>query len=603
MKNLYLIIGGLLTISILQAQTPEVVADVNPNGNEGSNPEFLTLFNDQLYFTAEAGEDENTLVWVTDGTSVEPLPDLPEGYFFSRITRLSDRIMFEGESDTDEKTFFYDGTDLTSFDIVLNRGIEYQGDIYYLGETAELGQELFKYDGTDTSLVADIRPGFRNSTVSNLTVFNDKLVFTANDGTNGSVLWEYDGTSVELIEDINPGYTNSTYGELAVAGDNLFFTGYTGVSGAELYVYDGVEVTLFEIIEGGAGSSPQQFFVYEDQLIFRGGDGESIEMFVHDGTTLTNLNINESGGSFPSGFTLFNDKVYFAADDGVNGSELMVYDGENVSLAVDINEGPGNAEIEDPFAHGPYLYFKAYNFDRPSDSSPENKSNRSEEELNGIFRFDGERLDFVTPDIDYSFDDRDGIIPAILDNYVYFRAESDETGEELFRMRSISQEAEILSFSIAEQVEDAVIDAESTTIAVLVPAGTDVTNLTPTINVSEFAEVDLSGGQDFTDPVIYTVTSEFGNTKEWTVTVEVEGGALGLDKLPVKIYPNPTEDLITIESDGSISAQLLDLNGKTLQSKSGDNLKLNVKNLPSGIYLLKLQEGKRSVTHRIIKTN
>jgi len=587
----------------LHAQTPEVVADVNPNGNEGSNPEFLTLFNDQLYFIAEAGEDENTLVWVTDGVNVEPITGLPEGYFFSRITRLSDRIMFEGESDTDEKTFFYDGTELTSFDIVLNRGIEYQGDIYYLGETPELGQELFKFDGTDTTLVADIRPGSQNSTVSNLTVFNDKLVFTANDGTNGSVLWEYDGTSVQLIEDINPGFTNASYGEFAVVGDNLFFAGITGVSGAELYVYDGVEVTLFEIIEGGAGSSPQQFFVFEDQLIFRGGDGESIEMFVHDGTTLTNLNINESGGSFPSGFTLFNEKVYFSANDGVNGSELMVYDGENVSLAVDINEGSGNAEIEDPFAHGPYLYFKAFNFDRPSDASQEHKSNRSEEELNGIFRFDGERLDFVTPDIDYSFDDRDGIIPVILDNYVYFRAESDETGDELYRMRAVSQEAEILTFSIAEQVEDAIINAEDQTIDVLVEAGTDVSNLSPTINISEFAEVDLSGGQDFTDPVIYTVTSEFGNTKEWTVTVEVEGGVLGLDEFPVKIYPNPTVDLITIESKGRIFARLLDLNGKTIQSKSGNNLKLNMEDLPSGIYLLKLQEENRSVTHRIIKMN
>ncbi len=496
MKNLYLSLTGLLIINCLHAQTPELFANLNQDVNEGSRPEYFVLFNELIYFTAKAGTDDYVQVWFTDGISVEAIEGLPSGYDFARITKLSDRIMFEGESDTDEKQFFYDGTNLTSFDIVVNRGIEYQGDIYFLGETPELGQELFRYDGTDTTLVADIRPGSQNSGISDFVVFNNKLLFTGNDGTNGKLLWEYNGTSVQLIDDINPGFTNTSYGEFAIVGSNLFFAGSSANNGFELYRYDGEDVTLFEINPGVAGSSPEDFFVFEDQLIFRAStENEGVEMFVHNGSTLTNLNINKSGSSSPHGFTLFNGKVYFSANDGINGDELWAYDGTIASLAADINLGPGNSEIEDPFANGPYLYFKAYNFDRPSEAYREQPLNTMEE-LSGLFRFDGENFDFIVPEIDYEFDDRDGILPIILDNYVYFRADSGTSGDELFRMRAISEEAEITEFTIAEQVEDAVINTETRSVSVLVPAGTDVSNLTPTINISEFAEINLSEGQD-----------------------------------------------------------------------------------------------------------
>ena len=38
-----------------------------------------------------------------------------------------------------------------------------------------------------------------------LTVFNGKLYFQANGGTNGLELWAYDGTSASEVQDINPG--------------------------------------------------------------------------------------------------------------------------------------------------------------------------------------------------------------------------------------------------------------------------------------------------------------------------------------------------------------------------------------------------------------
>ena len=72
------------------------------------------------------------------------------------------------------------------------------------------------------------------------------------------------------------------------------------------------------------------------------------------------------------------------------------------------------------------------------------------------------------------------------------------------------------------------IDEFSKTVTVQMPQGTDVTELVPTIEVSEGATVSPASGepQDFTNPVFYTVTAQNGTTAVYTVTVIVEGGEI-----------------------------------------------------------------------------
>ena len=67
------------------------------------------------------------------------------------------------------------------------------------------------------------------------------------------------------------------------------------------------------------------------------------------------------------------------------------------------------------------------------------------------------------------------------------------------------------------------INEETHEITATAPNGTQVDNLTPTITVSDKAQVSPESGvaQDFTDPVVYTVTAEDGSQQEYTVTVNV----------------------------------------------------------------------------------
>ncbi|WP_420576345.1 T9SS type A sorting domain-containing protein [Ekhidna sp.] len=84
-----------------------------------------------------------------------------------------------------------------------------------------------------------------------------------------------------------------------------------------------------------------------------------------------------------------------------------------------------------------------------------------------------------------------------------------------------SKQNDILTFSLAEQTSEAVIDKDNHTVGIEVEIGTDVTNLTPTITVSDNATYSPGGAQDFTNSVVYTVTAEDGSTQDWNVSVIV----------------------------------------------------------------------------------
>ncbi len=65
------------------------------------------------------------------------------------------------------------------------------------------------------------------------------------------------------------------------------------------------------------------------------------------------------------------------------------------------------------------------------------------------------------------------------------------------------------------------IDQANYTVVLNAPVGTNVTNLEPSINVSPKSAVSPASNvpQNFTGPVVYTVTAEDGSTQNYTVTV------------------------------------------------------------------------------------
>ncbi len=92
-----------------------------------------------------------------------------------------------------------------------------------------------------------------------------------------------------------------------------------------------------------------------------------------------------------------------------------------------------------------------------------------------------------------------------------------------FEILQQSGEAEILSFEIENQIGDAVINSQAAEVTVKMYQGADITNLSPDIDISNGASISPESGlmQDFSNPVIYTVVAENGDTKVWTTKVEL----------------------------------------------------------------------------------
>ncbi len=115
-------------------------------------------------------------------------------------------------------------------------------------------------------------------------------------------------------------------------------------------------------------------------------------------------------------------------------------------------------------------------------------------------------------------------------NPVYYTVTAMSGATAQYMVEAIVHDADneksILSFRFDALDEDGLIDEVARRISFVLPAETDVTQLVPTIEVSEGATVEPASGvaQDFTTPVTYTVTAQNGTTAAYTVMVIVEGG-------------------------------------------------------------------------------
>lgn len=117
-------------------------------------------------------------------------------------------------------------------------------------------------------------------------------------------------------------------------------------------------------------------------------------------------------------------------------------------------------------------------------------------------------------------------------NPVYYTVTAMNGTTAQYMVEAVVHDAEneksILSFRFDALEADGAIDEIARRISFVLPAETDVTQLVPTIVVSEGATVSPASGeaQDFSTPVTYTVTALNGTTADYIVSVNVAGGEI-----------------------------------------------------------------------------
>ncbi len=197
-----------------------LLKDIYPGSSSGFNSSFLGIFTvvgNKAFFGATSGIDGAEL-FVTDGT--------PSGTFLVKDINsgnkdawpfpfgiLNNKLLFSAYSNNaaDATLWVTDGTESGTSEISKMKvqksnfptsPVNYKGKLFFQGYDTIGNWELWQTDGTTSGTVEfmNIRPDpdrqyefLDPSHPQNLTVFNDKLYFSAYDGKN-RLLWQSDGT-------------------------------------------------------------------------------------------------------------------------------------------------------------------------------------------------------------------------------------------------------------------------------------------------------------------------------------------------------------------------------------------------------------------------
>jgi ELWxxDGT repeat protein len=223
-------------------------------------------------------------------------------------------------------------------------------------------------------LVKDINPGGSGSFPHRLTNFNQKLVFFADDGTNGYELWAVDSSGANLAYNINPGPSASgsftSYINMAVAGNKVYFPADNGTQGRELYSWDGSGTPLLaaDIHPGATSTILSEMVAMNGKIYFSADDpttGAGIELYVFDPATnmvqrLSDINPG-AGNSNPQNLVVYKGRLFFSAFSAANGFELYMYDPmtNSTSMVYDIETGVNSSTPQSMMVIGDKLYFSA----------------------------------------------------------------------------------------------------------------------------------------------------------------------------------------------------------------------------------------------------
>jgi len=342
--------------------TTFMVSDIL-SGPGSSSPINLVNLNGKLLFAAEGG-GRNSLgnvigreLWMSDG--------IPGG-----MTAMVKEINPTGSSGTPGHGI---GRIATPTNV--------NGTLFLWADDGTHGFELWTSDGIPggtTKMVKDINPSPGASSTSfnpnptviigsrahrsfNPVAIGNTLYFAADDGTHGIELWKSDGSGsgTVMVGNINVAAgMGSNPSWLTVMNGKLFFTADAGgTTGRELWMYDPQTDTAQMVRDIWPGPQSSRRLAVDDQLAvlngtlyFAANDGlNGTALWRSNGTSsgttmVVDLNPATNGSSPVNKLTVVGDTLFFVADNGMDGVELFGTDGTALNTSEnEINPGPASS--------------------------------------------------------------------------------------------------------------------------------------------------------------------------------------------------------------------------------------------------------------------
>lgn len=369
-----------------------LVADID-TGAANSNPTRLTVFKNMLVFMADDGVNGNEL-WALDSTGAHIVFNLNPGGAYAAPTVnyinmavAAGKLYFPADDGTNGlELYSWDGnpgnppmlvndfhagaagTQLSQLTVLNDK-------VYYSADDPIWGQELFVYNpaNNQTTRLTDINAGGASSNPRNLTVYRNKLYFNAFSAAGGNELYVYDPSinNTTMVSDINTGALSSDPASLTVINNKLYFAAATAAKGRELYSMDSNSViTRLTDVWNGTGSSittpanGQIVIGSLGKMIYFSADNAGLgqQLFKYDPSvnvaSLVKV-INNSGSAFPSSFINFSNKLYFSASDAM-GYELWTVDGKDSAYIAGDIDSFSSANPVNMVTFNNALYFSAY---------------------------------------------------------------------------------------------------------------------------------------------------------------------------------------------------------------------------------------------------
>lgn len=334
------------------------VKDANPGSGNGT-PSFFFIYNNTLYYSANSGS--GNVLWTSDGTEAGTTTT-GAGFVFNP-TELNGLIYYVNTTDSNALYVFNGttgipapisgvgtsnllGANLTAVNGKILCSTTYSED--------NVGRELYEYDPNTEifSLIKDITAGTGNSSLSNFTALGNQLYFTVS-----GALWTSDGTETGTI-DVAVATTAGLFGlsNLYVWNDKLFFEGDDGTND-QLWVYDPVADTVTNVSNitgsvatGGNNHDPSDFVPYDGFLYYAGEIADDTRQFLFRTDGVTSVRLNSDIFDIDD-IVVYNNILYFEGDDGITGNELYQADpttlstGETVLEIVNVFPNPAKDHI------------------------------------------------------------------------------------------------------------------------------------------------------------------------------------------------------------------------------------------------------------------
>lgn len=377
--------------------------EIAPGTPASSKPVYFTVMKNVLYFSAASSLARNSNeLFMYDGTNapsmvydINPTMDansgLPLGSQPQYLTVVGDVLYFSANDATHgNEPWMYDGTNTPRLVEDVRVGTSYAGSnpkhfagndtlvFFYASDYGTYRDEVWVYNAKgDSTYVMDLNPT-GGSNPNGLQMIDGKLIFTArvSDGTEMHIFDPAVNTMPWNPFDLHTGglFASTISQPIFYQVDNkLYFAGNSTLSsdstGMELRYFDWADSTVHLVAdinpEPGQGSAVSGLSYINNLFWFSANYQLGKEPFISDGTesgTMILKNIYEGGHANPTNFVEFNNELYFSAADKDHDNELWKTDGTaaGTMLVEDINLA-GSSDIYNQITLGDRLIFGAKN--------------------------------------------------------------------------------------------------------------------------------------------------------------------------------------------------------------------------------------------------